>query len=309
MSGLLTRYGMLCAAALLATLLAAGGWCRAKNLGYGVWIRFCVLAVPLCWLCSRVVYCLGNIPYFFIEMERPGLMLRFWEGGGTLFGALGGLMLAAWLAARWTHVSAGTLLDGAAFGAPLGVIIARLAEIGTDIGVGDPIVAEWLLPLGVTDSLRHPVYLYEAVAAGAIFLVLLGRLAASKGRRAQEGDTALIFLTLYGCVQVVLESLRDDGHLVVHHFVHLNQIIAIVLPVIAAAVWGARCLKKGTKKAHVVAVWLVTAAMIGVGIAAEFAVDRSDSKLVAYGVMSAAMAVIAFGALYLRRKAESIISD
>lgn len=304
MEGLFTRYGLLCALALLTALAFSGIWMRKQGVGYGVWIRLCVLAVPLCWVCSRTLYCLGTIPYYFMEMEMPALMLRFWEGGYSMFGALGGLMLAGALTARWQHVSAGALLDSLALGAPLGIIIARLAQAGTYIGVGDPIENDWLLPIAVTESLRHPVYLYEAVAAGILLIGLLISLAARRGKM-PRGDVALSFLTYYGCMQVILESLCDDGHMVVHHFVHLNQIFAIVLPVIAVAVWSVRALRRGMKKGPAAAVWVVTAAMIGVGIVEEFAADRGDSKLAAYAFMAAAMAVVCLGALFLRRRAKA----
>lgn len=305
MSELFTSYGLLCALALLATLLAAGLWCRLCGVGYGTWIRLCVLAVPLSWLCSRSAYCLANIPYYFVTIENPALMLRFRDGGYSLFGALGGLMLAAFLTARWQRVSAGVLLDAIGLGAPLGVFIERLAQTGTGVGWGDSISAEWLLPLGVTESHWHPVYLYQSVCAAILLIVLVIWLASCRGRIV-AGDLLLVFLTLYGASEVVLESLCSDGHMVVHHFVHINQIIAIALPVAALAVWTARLLKKGAKNGQVIAIWLVTAAMIGLGIRQEFAVDHPTfTLLIEYGIMAAAVAAIAGIALFIRHKAES----
>ena len=302
MNTLFTPYGLLSALALLATLLVAGLWCRVRKTPYSVWIRLCAAAVPLAWLGSRITFCLANIPYYL--SRNFGLMLRFWEGGGSLFGAFGGLLLAAWLTARWQNVKASLLLDAVALGAPVGTIIERLAESTAEgMGWGDAIMSEWLMPVGLTSSKWHPVYLYEAFAAGIILLALLLWLRARKGQFL-GGDLLLLFMTLYGCVQVVLESMRDDAHMIVHHFVHINQIIAIVLPVIAVVIWGLRALKNGTKKGQMIAIWLVSAAMIGVGIAQEFAVDHSENLFIDYGIMAAAMAVIAIGALYLRRKGE-----
>lgn len=307
MSELFTRFGVLCAGAMLATLLVAGAWYRRQGVGYGVWIRLCVMAIPLAWLASRLVYCLANIPYYFIEVENPALMLQFRDGGFSLFGAMGGLVLAAWLTAKWQRISPAVLLDGIGLGAPLGIIIERLAQIGTGVGWGDAIESEWLLPIGVTESYWHPVYLYQAICAAILLLILAVWLVIRKGRMGQiRGDLFLVFLTLYGAMQVVLESLCSDGHMVVHHFVHINQIVAIVLPVAALAVWSARLAKKGAKKSQLVIVWLIVAAMIGLGIRQEFAVDHPTFPLVVeYGIMAAAMAVVAATALIVRRKANS----
>ena len=54
----LTNYGMLAAlamAALLGVTFLAG---RKRGVGYGSFIRFAVLALPLAFLCSRLLFCL-----------------------------------------------------------------------------------------------------------------------------------------------------------------------------------------------------------------------------------------------------------
>lgn len=303
MGSILTSYGLMCALAMLCALLAAGLWCRHVRIGYGAWIRLCALGIPLSWLCSRAAFCLANVFYFFDEIGIPSLMLRFWEGGASMFGALAGLILAAWLVEKQQRLPHGKLLDALAFGAPVGAIIARLAEAGTEgMGWGDMIIAEWLMPIGVTDARWHPVYLYEAVAAGAILIALLAWIASRKGKAEQPGDILLVFLTLYGCAQVVLESMRDDGHMVIR-FVHVNQIVAIVLPAIALLVWTLRLCKKGAKKSQIIIPWLVLFACVGVGILQEFAVDDSENLFIDYGIMAAAMAVVAITALLTRKKA------
>ena len=304
MSELFTNYGLLCALALLLTLLVAGLWYRLRGLHYGTWIRFCVLAIPLCWLCSRAVFALTNILYYVVTVENPALMLHFRDGGYSLFGALGGVILAAFLTAKQQRVSIGVMLDGVGLAAPVGAFIERLAQTGTGVGWGDAINSEWLMPIGVTENAWHPVYLYQAACALILLLALVVWLLIRKGQPV-PGDLLLVFMVLYGCSEVVLESLCSDGHMVVHHFVHISQIIAIVLPVIALAAWTARLVKKDAKKGQIIAIWLVTAAMIGIGIKQEFAVDHSEHILVDYGIMAASMAVIAIGALYLRRKAEA----
>lgn len=299
-----TFYGLLCALAMLCTLLAAGLWCRQQKIGYGPWIRLCALGIPMAWVCSRVFFLLASIFYFTSEIGVPSLMLRFWEGGASMFGALAGLSAAALLIEKQQRLRHGVLLDAVGLGAPVGVIIARLAEAGTEgMGWGDAILAEWLQPLGVTADCWHPVYLYEAVVTGLILLTLILWLVYRRGG-VRPGDLYLIFLTLYGCAQVVLESLRDDGHMVIR-FVHVNQIIAIVLPAIALTVWTVQYLQKGGKKSRAVIAWLIMAACIGLGILQEFAVDDSENLFVDYGIMAAAMAVIAITALSIRRQSEA----
>ena len=308
MSDLFTGYGLLCALALMMTLCVAGLWYRRQHIAYGVWVRLCVLAIPLAWLCARVAFCLTNLLYYVDMVENPGLMLRFRDGGYSLFGAMGGLILAACLTARWQRVSAAVLLDGLGLAAPLGIAIERLAQTGTGIGWGRDIKSEWLQPIGVTDNLWHPVYLYQAVVTLLLLLVLLAWLKTRRGALI-DGDLALVFATLYGCVEVVMASLCKDGHMMVHdNLVHVNQIIAIVLPVAALVIWSIRLAKKGEQKSQRVTGWLVVAwliliACIGIGINQEFAVDRKNNLYLEYGIMIAAMAVAAATTLITRRKA------
>lgn len=305
MSEFFSRFGLLCAGAMLTTLLVAGVWHRRQGVGYGVWVRLCVLGIPLAWLGARLAYCLVNIPYYVVSVENPALMLRFLDGGFSLFGAMGGMALAAFLTAKWQRVSAAVLLDGIALGASVGIIVERLAQDGTSIGWGRYIQSAWLQPIGVTENLWHPVYLYQAAAMAILLLILLAWLCSRKGQLA-DGDLTLVFITLYGCAEVVLESFCKDGHMTVRDgLVHINQIIAIVLPVIALAIWSVRAARRGTKKSQIIIVWLITVACIGIGIKQEFAVDRNNNLYRDYSIMAAAVTVIAGATLFIRHKAES----
>jgi len=300
-----TFFGLGSAAALLVTLLVGGLWCRRQRVSYRAWILLCTAGIPLAWICSRVVFCLSSLPYYLQTIGDWSLMLQFQDGGASLMGAFGGLLLAAFLVEKGQKLPAGTLMDAVGLGAPLGVIIERLCEGPTgSMGHGRQILSNLLLPLGVTDDLVHPVYMYEAIAAAVILIVLLVWLGRSSWQVKHAGDVLLVFMVLFGASQVVLDSMRDDRHMLLIHFVHINQIIAIVLPVIALVIWTIRAMKKGMKKNQAIVAWLVTAAAIGIGIVQEFAVDSSENLFIDYGVMAAACAVIAIVALRMRRRAE-----
>lgn len=306
MMELITSYGSGVTLAMMFTLALAGVWCWKAKTGYRAWILLCVAGIPLAWLCSRVTFCLANIPYYVQEIGDASLMLRFWEGGASLMGALGGLVAAAALVEKGLRLPGGTLLDAVGLGAPAGIIMARVAEHVTgSMGLGSYILSDFLRPLGVTEDLLHPVYLYEAFAAAVILIALLVWLGRIQWKLPHRGDVLLVFMVFFGCSQVVLDSLRDDRHMLVIHFVHVNQILAILLPVIALLVWTVRWLRKGAKKAPVVIAWIVTAACIALGIVQEFAVDSSVNLFVDYGLMALAMAVMGLTALIVRARAEA----
>lgn len=298
---MITSYGLNAALAMAALLLVTGLWCRSQKIGYGPFIRLCALGLPLAFIISRLFFALcalGSRDVF----SSPVQMFYFWDGGASITGAFIGLILAAVIVSKACRVSCGTLLDGIALGAPAALIIERLSEPAMELGVGRYVDTEFLYFLGSMTDGRHPVYLYEAVIAGLILLTLCLMLIRRKGVK-HPGDVLLTFMTLYGCTQTLMESLRDDGHMVIY-FIRINQIAALVMAVTAFVIWTVRWCKKGAKKPHVILACALAAAAVAQGVVQEFAVDSNPNLLLEYGIMALCLAVIAALALMIRRKAE-----
>lgn len=301
-----TDYGLHVAFAMMMGLLGCWiyGRCAKRPPVWSQVLRLAVLSIPLCWLCARLVFVLGNCTYYLTTLGNPSLALRFWDGGYAITGGVMGFLLAARLAEKWEHLPSGTLADSGAFGIPLAVMVLRWAEGGTRLGLGRSINYEWLMFLGVDDgygNLVHPVYRYEAIAALVLFIIMLVWIV--RHPKAKSGDACLVSLGLLGALQVLLESLRNDGHLVVH-FVRIQQVLSLVALVAVFGIFAARRCKAGMKKSQLLLQWLITLACIGVGIWMEFRVDRGSLKLLYYGVMALCMGTILFMALRNRRKAE-----
>ena len=304
----LTRYGTGMALALLSTLVVCELYLlrRGEKAAHALYLA--VLGIPLSWLCSRVVFVLANITYYTVTLSNPSLALRFWDGGYSLTGAVIGLLLAAAILRPLLKLPRGLLTDAVGFAVPVGVIIARLFEPGTGMGLGRPISYEWLLFLGVDDGMGdivYPVYAFEAVAAAVIFLALI--LWNGKNHwRVRSGDTCLVSMTLMGAVQIALESMRNDGHMVVH-FVRIQMVLSLVALLVGLIVFSRRLiLRDGMKKSQQLALWLVTIVCIGLAIFMEFRVDRGSNKILYYAVMSLCVAVITWMALQCRAKAEKL---
>lgn len=301
----LTRFGLGTALALLAVLLGAAFYARQTRMTYGAFVRLAVLSAPLSWLCARILYVLANCTYYLTTLSNPALALRFWDGGYSAAGAILGLWLAAFLAAKWTHLRPGQMLDAVSCGIPLGLMVERLFEGGTGMGLGRAISYDWLIFLGTDDGmgdLVHPVYRYEAVVAAVIFLVLALWLWRTRFRL-PAGDVTLSLMTLLGTTQVVLESLRNDGHMVVH-FVRIQQVVYLLMALASLLIWAHRLrMKGGMKKSQQLMLWLVALVCVGLGILMEFRVDRGSLKLLYYTVMVLCMAVIAGMTFRCRRQA------
>ncbi len=305
----LTRFGLSCALAALVGLVFCVPRLMRRSLGYGVWIRLCVCVLPLAWLFARLFYALAGwvmIPLegiFDLNTGRdPLAVLYFWHGGYSLVGAILGAALGGKLAELWTRTEKGDLRDALAVGIPAAVLVERLCERGSGLGLGRFVTADWLIGTGlcpaVDGDLVHPVYLYEALVALILLIVML--VLSLRRREAQGGALLRIFLVLFGLTQVVFESLRADGHMV-EHFVHVQQVYSICLAVGVMACWSVKAARKTGRHPALTVGWILTLAAVGVTIWAEFGVDRWGKPLLAYGVMIVCMAVIGVVAFDMKR--------
>ncbi len=298
-----TGFGLGMAGAMLLMLAVMGGWCHARKLGYGVFIRFAALAVPLTLLCSRALFVLADCTYYLTTLSNPALALRFWDGGYSLVGAVLGFMLAAWLGEKATRLPGKPLLDGAALALPLGILVERLCEPGTDMGMGKAIATPAFMFLGVEDPLTgewvHPVFYYEAAVAGILFVVLL---ICALRRKKTTGSLLGIFTVLFAATQIFFECMRNDNHMVVH-FVPVQQVAELLMLLTVLGCWTKRLAKKGTNKSQIMLIWLTVIVCVALTVFMEFRIDRGSMKLLYYSVIALCMAVVSVLALRCRRKA------
>lgn len=286
-----TLYGVLAALAMAALLAVTGLAGRKRSVGYGSVVRFAVLAVPLAFLCSRLVYGVSSLDYY-LNTGHLGLLLQVRDGGYSMLGAILGVLLAACVTERWQKLPAGTLLDAAALGMPAALLIARLAEPLCGMGWGYPYYSPLFYFLdGLTENLgdfayTHPVFAYEAIAAAALSIAL-----PVIARKARRGDTLLSFLLVYGCTQTVMESMLNGGHMKVIHFVKINQVAAMVMALIPLIVWSRRLAKAQSGSGlRIAAAWVLAVVCILSGVVQEFSVEGQDNPYFSVVIVGAVIA-------------------
>ena len=183
-----------------------------------------------------------------VALANPGLVyypeaLIDPGGGYSLYGAALGGLAAAVVYARVRRVEAGHLLDGWALGGLLALPFARLGCLAVGCCYGRPITE----PLGVAwpwsvtmaggfhplpGTPLHPVPLYEALVALALFTLL------SRWRPAAPGRTALAVVMAYGAGRLGLDLLRADAARgVLIGSVSASQLVALASMIAALAAW------------------------------------------------------------------------
>ncbi len=222
-----------------------------------------VFAIPLGLVFSRLLFCLVNWNYFVQTIAQPVRMLYFWDGGYSMMGLLAGLVLAALLTAKLKKLDFRALLDAVTPPAGLLIFALRLAEgLTEELGFGRQVEAGALagrLPflfitetMGALELHRLAVYRYEAIFALLVFGAALWFFRTAKRRR--DGDAAMIFFALYGAGQVLFESMRDDGHMVLG-FIRVQQVLALLCPLLVLGIFCRRYGKLRGARDAVTAAW------------------------------------------------------
>lgn len=221
-----TLYALLLVCAFAAGLLLMCVNQRKAGLRPDTTEIFALLALPLGLVGARVFYALARLPLY-MEIGL-GNVLRLWDGGFALWGAVGGAVIAAILAAKITKQSAVKLLDAMAAPAALTIAIARFAEFASGEGIGLEVENELLqfFPLAVFDPEWEvwffAIFMAEGIAALIICVLLQWK------NFPRTGDKAKLFLVLYCSAQILLESLRRDQFLR-WLFVRVSQLTAVLV--------------------------------------------------------------------------------
>lgn len=277
-------YGLCLAAGVLAALCWLPARCRGMK--ENTVPLLALLALPLAFFLSRLAQCVVSQGWY---LFRTDYFFNFSRGGFMLYGALGGMVLAAWLAAKATGESAGRLLDAISAPGMLVIAVCRFAEGLIGVGYGRD-MEDWFdpwneyvffpledpeslmrFPFGIQDyygMYRFSIFLLEGLAA-VVFLVILCRKKAGV-----PGGLFLLALLLYAGAQTTLESLRDDS-LPKWGFVRVNQILSGAVLVLVMVLSTVRLLKQEGPGAWKKAIlcWAGMLACMGIILAMEFAVE------------------------------------
>lgn len=317
----LQPFGLIFAALLIPFFCLVFLEMRKHGLKNGTASWFALLAVPLCFVLSRLGYCVLIVDRL-IGHADFGFIFRPWEGGFLLWGALAGLLLAAKFSGRITGQSGAWIADSAVVPACLMIAALRLlcGLLFRDFGIGfrldywfDPEETDYAFryslfpledwsfferfPFAVTNYYENwcwAVYVLQALWAGIIAFPV------SRTKAAPGGRTAW-FLVLYSCGSIVLESMLHSGeiiHLPWLGFVKANQILcAVALACVLAACLRRRWTELGWKT--VAAVLCQFFAAVGIIIVMEFTAFEKKIEMLEWLPADACHLVIAASCLWI----------
>ena len=297
-------------AAIGAALMLLGMKVAGRDLPKGTVSVFGVLGMVFGIVLARALYCAVNWNNFIYNYENPMLMLRYFDGGMSMVGVIAGMLLAAVLTAKLAKVRTAKVMD--AMAVPFGLLMwaLRAGEKYTELGVGAAVEENFLtahMPwlfvesrMGVMVEYRLNVWRYEVIMA---ILLFVAALVCWRKMKDHAGDTALVVFSLYGASQILLESMRDDGHMLVI-FLRIGQLAAFLMPLVVSILLSHRV---KCKKAVCLA-WLVIALCVAAVVVLEFSLDGrltfgTPTLLRDWSLMAAACAALFATVCLLLRKA------
>lgn len=267
------------------------------------------LAIALSLLFGRLIhwYCRTSSYDSFASAMKP-----FSPGGYALLGVFAGCALAAAIV-RLLHFDRNLpqMLDCMAVAGCAGIPVGRLACFFNSADRGQIVTGTqslpWVYPVtnavsGATEY-RLATFILQAMAALVLFVILL---AFFLPRKRKAGDTALIFLLLYGASQIVLDSTRYDKLFFRSNgFVSVVQVLGALGLLLVIVVFSVRVVKARGFRFWNVLVWLGIAACIGGAGFMEYYVQRhGDLAVFSYSIMSVCLLAAASMTLLLRRLAQ-----
>ena len=232
-------YGLLIACAIGMAVALCEKECRRRGMKEDTGIDMALFAVPCAIVGARLYYVAFQWRYF---REDLWAILRVWEGGLAIYGAVIGGALGLAMMARRRKLPLLELLDIVAPVVILGQAIGRWGNYfnGEAYGYAVTNAALQFFPLSVrVDGAWHLATFFYESCWNALGFVCLWRYLP---RATKTGDVFFGYLLWYGAGRLFIEGLRTDSLMLAG--LRVSQLLSLVMCVTAAAVQGVRHGKK-----------------------------------------------------------------
>jgi phosphatidylglycerol:prolipoprotein diacylglycerol transferase len=169
--------------------------------------------------------------------------LAIWSGGLSIFGAVLGGFLGAYLYLKRNNLPVGAWMDIAGVALPVGQAIGRWANFVNQELYGGVTTLPWGIKIDaahrvapftstidfpVATTLFHPLFLYESLWNILAFIVLLNIFLRNR-HRLIPGDIFIIYLAQYSFVRFLLEFLRAEPAYVPGTTINSSQTVSAIV--------------------------------------------------------------------------------
>jgi prolipoprotein diacylglyceryl transferase len=179
-----------------------------------------IWAVPFGIVGSRIYHVITDNQLYFGEGRDPWTAFEIWGGGISIWGAIAGGAIGAWIACRRKDIPLPAMADALAPGILLAQAIGRFGNWFNQELYGKPSDLPWAVEIAAdADSRRglpieyrdvetfHPTFLYEALWAVAVALLLIFL---DKKFTIGHGRVFALYVMGYTMVRSLTEYIRID---------------------------------------------------------------------------------------------------
>ncbi|MDM5228468.1 prolipoprotein diacylglyceryl transferase [Cytobacillus sp. NJ13] len=228
-------YGLIIGAGIALALIIAMREGERRGLPKDIFADLMLWAIPIAIISARIYYVIFQWDFY---SQNPGEIIKIWNGGIAIHGALIGSVITAYVFAKKRKISFWKLADIAAPSIILGQAIGRWGNFMNQEAHGREVSRAFLenmyLPEFIIDQMYingayyHPTFLYESIwnIIGFIILILLRRV------NLRRGELFLSYVIWYSIGRFFVEGLRTDSLMLTENL-RIAQTISIVLIIVA----------------------------------------------------------------------------
>lgn len=231
-------YGVIIGVGLALALIIAMREGEKRGLPKDIFADLMLWAIPIAIISARIYYVTFEWEYY---SQNPGDIIKIWNGGIAIHGALIGSVLTAYVFSKKRNISFWQLADIAAPSIILGQAIGRWGNFINQEAHGGEVTRAFLENLFLPDFIinqmyingtyYHPTFLYESVWNFLGFALLLSL----RRVNLRRGEMFLTYVIWYSIGRFFVEGLRTDS-LMLTETLRMAQTISIALIVGAAAI-------------------------------------------------------------------------
>ncbi|EUJ52194.1 prolipoprotein diacylglyceryl transferase [Paenilisteria rocourtiae] len=230
-------YGVIIATAVVVALLIALQEATKRNVDKELLVDLLIWAIPIAIISARIYYVLFEWSYYKDHLNE---VIKIWQGGIAIHGALIGSVLTAIIFSRIKKVSFWQLADIVAPSLIIAQAIGRWGNFMNQEAHGGPTTRAFLEGLHLPDFIINqmyidgvyyqPTFLYESIwnVIGFVVLLILRR------TRILRGELFLSYVIWYSVGRYFIEGLRTDS-LMLTDTLRMAQFISIVLVAVSVA--------------------------------------------------------------------------
>ncbi|QED49541.1 prolipoprotein diacylglyceryl transferase [Cytobacillus dafuensis] len=238
-------YGIIIGFGIALGLILAIRESERRGLSKEIFPDLMLWAIPIAIISARIYYVIFQWDYY---SQNPSDIIKIWEGGIAIHGALIGSVITAYIFAKKRNVSFWKIADIAAPSIILGQAIGRWGNFMNQEAHGGEVSRAFLENLHLPDFIinqmyingayYHPTFLYESIwdIIGFVILILLRKV------NMRQGEMFLTYVMWYSVGRYFVEGLRTDS-LMLTEYLRAAQTISIILVIVAVILLVVRRMK------------------------------------------------------------------